>query len=108
MIEFLNLNNKHMPGSSPIRLENIAYIAKCESPCLHCFAFCNYVWHFKQRQLDEVAYLPAPKTHTMAATRLAMNDDNRNTAGMSVPTIAMLVSVAKRPPAGVKPPYMKD
>lgn len=37
-----------------------------------------------------------------------MNDERKNTAGMSVPTIAMLVSVAKRPPAGVKPPYMKD
>jgi hypothetical protein len=37
-----------------------------------------------------------------------MNDEMKNTAGMSVPTMAMLVSVAKRPPAGVKPPYMKD
>lgn len=43
----------------------------------------------------------------MAATMLAMNDEKKNTAGISVPTIAMLVSVTKRP-AGVKPPYMKE
>lgn len=58
--------------------------------------------------LDRIAYLPTPKTQTRAATILAMNDEKKNTAGISVPTIAMLVSVAKRPPAGVKPPYMKD
>lgn len=44
----------------------------------------------------------------MAATRLATNEEKTKTAGMSVPTIAMLVNVAKRPPAGVKPPYMID
>lgn len=58
--------------------------------------------------LDRIAYLPTPKSQTRAATILAINDEKKNTAGISVPTIAMLVSVAKRPPAGVKPPYMKD
>lgn len=56
----------------------------------------------------KIVYLPTPKTQTMAATRLAMNDEKKTTAGMSVPIIAILVSVAKRPPAGVKPPYMRD
>jgi hypothetical protein len=43
---------------------------------------------------------------TIAATSVATNIATMATGRASVPSIAMLVSVAKIPPAGVNPPYM--
>jgi hypothetical protein len=51
-------------------------------------------------------YVPTPQIPTIAATSVAINIANIAIERASVPSIAMLVSVAKIPPAGVKPPYM--
>ncbi|KKA18804.1 hypothetical protein T310_7244 [Rasamsonia emersonii CBS 393.64] len=44
----------------------------------------------------------------MAATTVANTAANTAAGHISVPSIAILVNVAKMPPAGVKPPYMRD
>lgn len=51
---------------------------------------------------------PYPITPTMAATTVANTAANTAAGHISVPSIAILVNVAKMPPAGVKPPYMRD
>lgn len=53
-------------------------------------------------------YRPTPHTHTTTATALAIKDANSAPAGIIAPSMAMLVSVANRPPAGENPPYMYD
>jgi hypothetical protein len=43
--------------------------------------------------------------HTTTATAVAMTTARSANGHMNTPNIAMLVRVAKMPPAGVKPPY---
>lgn len=49
-----------------------------------------------------------PQTHTSIATPVAITTARIAAGGIIVPSIAMLVKVAKMPPAGVKAPYMYD
>lgn len=49
-----------------------------------------------------------PQAHTSVATPVAITTARIVTIGTSVPNMAMLVKVAKMPPAGVKAPYMHD
>ncbi|KAF3076236.1 hypothetical protein CFAM422_001556 [Trichoderma lentiforme] len=51
---------------------------------------------------------PIPKTHTSIAAPVAITAARIAAAGIKEPSIAMLVRVAKIPPAGVKAPYMYD
>ena len=44
----------------------------------------------------------------MRATIVAIIAAPRAATGIMIPNIPMLVNVAKRPPAGVKPPYATD
>lgn len=44
----------------------------------------------------------------MTASPVATIDASIAAAGINVPSMAMLAKMAKIPPAGVKPPYMKD
>lgn len=53
-------------------------------------------------------HFPTPSCHTIIDTPVAITDANITNGIMNVPSIAMLVNVAKIPPAGVNPPYMKD
>lgn len=46
------------------------------------------------------------QTHTITATPVAIVALAIAAAGIRYPSIATLVSVANKPPAGVKPPYM--
>lgn len=49
---------------------------------------------------------PTPQIQNVPAISVAINIATMATGRDSVPSIAMLVSVAKIPLAGVKPPYM--
>jgi hypothetical protein len=51
-------------------------------------------------------HVPKPQIQTVPATSVAIDIATVATGRASVPSIAMLVSVAKIPPAGVNPPYM--
>jgi hypothetical protein len=72
----------------------------------------------KDRQRREIAetqiprshgiHLPIPQAHTEMATPVAITAARIAAGGIIVPSIAMLVKVAKMPPAGVKAPYMYD
>ena len=53
-----------------------------------------------------IDYCPVPFNHTIAATKEATTTATTRSGGTNTPSIAMLVRVAKMPPAGVKPPYM--
>jgi hypothetical protein len=53
-------------------------------------------------------HCPTPTFQTIIDTPVAITDANITNGIMNVPSIAMLVNVAKIPPAGVNPPYMKD
>lgn len=57
---------------------------------------------FKQR------HCPTPSFHTTIDTAVAITEANITNGIMTVPSIPMLVNVAKTPAAGVNPPYMKD
>lgn len=52
-------------------------------------------------------YLPQ-RAQTASATAVATTNETMKTGNVRVPVIAMLVKVAKSPPAGVNAPYMKD
>ena len=58
--------------------------------------------------LDLRHYFPTPRLQTRTETPVARTEARRTAGNMSVPNMAMLVNVAKIPPAGVNPPYMKD
>lgn len=49
-----------------------------------------------------------PSAHTDTVNTVAATVAMPVANGCSVPNIAMLVNVAKMPPAGVMPPYMND
>ena len=49
-----------------------------------------------------------PHDHTIVATTVASTMAVITAAGINAPSMPMLVSVAKMPPAGVNPAYMKD
>lgn len=49
-----------------------------------------------------------PQAQMIKATTVAGTAARMATAGIRQPRMAMLVNVANMPPAGVKPPYMKD
>jgi len=51
---------------------------------------------------------PTPQYQTIVAANVANSDANKTKTGPLNPSIAMLVNVAKIPPAGVKPPYIND
>ena len=51
-------------------------------------------------------HVPTPQIPTVAATSVATTIATMVIERASVPSIAMLVSVAKIPPAGVNAPYM--
>ena len=53
-------------------------------------------------------YRPIPTQNTTPATAVANATAMNSAQGINIPNIPMLVSVAKTPPAGVKPPYMTD
>lgn len=61
------------------------------------------------RTVDIAPYgRPTSHAHTAIATPVATNIEHMAAAGIKVPSIAILVNVAKMPPAGVKPAYIQD
>lgn len=53
-------------------------------------------------------YFPTPSLHTRIDTPVARMEAVRVAGNINTPNIAMLVKVAKIPPAGVKPPCIYD
>jgi hypothetical protein len=61
-----------------------------------------------QADAPDPHHRPIPQIHTSIATPVATTEARIAAGGIIVPSINMLVNVAKIPPAGVKAPYMYD